>query len=297
MFGGTRRARISSQCLKRAVRQDFIRKSDGNFFQPDELAVRTKRLYKAIADRLADVRKEEEAEVLAKAEIAMSYVKLKAGEGGKTQYLLYLGQNEIAAIAQAIHQHWDKIVPAVDDPKDKGKAKGKKAAASEAPKEVREKIDSIFNGPKAVDLALFGAMLADMPEKNQNAACQVAHAISTHAVEREFDYYTAVDDLRTEDSAGADMMGTVEFNSACFYRYAVVDWEKLIENLQGNNELAQGTAPSWKVLLLPSRAGSKTPSPRTIPPNSWPSGCAITPLRGVWPTPSKRPSAPAGMNP
>ena len=152
LFGGTRRARISSQCLKRAVRQDFIRKSDGNFFQPDELALRTKRLYKAIADRLADVRKEEEAEVLAKAEIAMSYVKLKAGEGGKTQYLLYLGQNEIAAIAQAIHQHWDKIVPAVDDPKDKGKAKGKKAAASEAPKEVREKIDSIFNGPKAVDL-------------------------------------------------------------------------------------------------------------------------------------------------
>jgi CRISPR system Cascade subunit CasC len=81
-------------------------------------------------------------------------------------------------------------------------------------------------------------MLADMPEKNQNAACQVAHAISTHAVEREFDFYTAVDDLKPEDTAGADMMGTVEFNSACYYRYAVVDWVKLVENLQDDMELA-----------------------------------------------------------
>jgi len=96
----------------------------------------------------------------------------------------------------------------------------------------------ILDGGKAVDLALFGRMLANMPEKNQNAACQVAHALSTHAVEREFDFYTAVDDLKPEDTAGADMMGTVEFNSACFYRYAVVDWEKLGQNLQGDTELA-----------------------------------------------------------
>jgi len=61
----------------------------------------------------------------------------------------------------------------------------------------------VFDGGKAVDVALFGRMLADMPEKNQNAACQVAHAISTHAVEREFDFYTAVDDLKPEDTAGA----------------------------------------------------------------------------------------------
>jgi CRISPR system Cascade subunit CasC len=237
LFGGTRRARISSQCLKRAVRQKFIQKKDEGFFQPDELAVRTKRLYKAIAEKLAG--KREEADVLAKAEIALSYVKLKAGDAGKTQYLLFLGQKEIEALAEAIHAYWDKIVPASEDPKDKGKTKGKKATASDAPKEVREKMDSIFNGGKAVDLALFGRMLADMPEKNQNAACQVAHAISTHSVEREFDYYTAVDDLKPEDSAGADMMGTVEFNSACFYRYAVVDWEKLLENLQNDQPLAK----------------------------------------------------------
>ena len=237
LFGGTRRARISSQCLKRAVRQNFIEKKDEGLFQPDELAVRTKRLYKAIADLLAG--KHAEVEVLAKAEIALSYVKLKAGEGGKTQYLLFLGQKEIKALADAIDEYWTEIVPAAEESKEKAKSRGKKATASDAPKEVREKLDSIFNGGKAVDLALFGRMLADMPEKNQNAACQVAHAISTHSVEREFDYYTAVDDLKPEDTSGADMMGTVEFNSACFYRYAVVDWEKLVENLQDDKELAR----------------------------------------------------------
>lgn len=237
IFGGTRRARVSSQCSKRAVRQHFDQKKNEGLFEPDELAVRTKRVYQAIADLLNGKRKK--SEVLAKAEIALSYVKLKAAEGGKTQYLLFLGQKEIAALADAIHECWDQIVSVAEESSEKGKGKGKKAAASGAPMGMKERIDSIFNGGKAVDVALFGRMLADMPEKNQNAACQVAHAISTHAVEREFDFYTAVDDLKPEDTAGADMMGTVEFNSACFYRYAVVDWEKLVRNLQGDTALAE----------------------------------------------------------
>lgn len=236
LFGGTRRARVSSQCLKRAVREHFKELRDNGSFSPDELGVRTKRVYQEIADRLTGRR--ENADALAKAEIALSYVKLKSDKESKTQYLLFLGQAEVAALADAIHQYWDQIVPAVEENGEKGKGKGKKAKASGAPKEVKERVEAIFNGGKAVDVALFGRMLADMPEKNQNAACQVAHAISTHSVEREFDFYTAVDDLKPDDTAGADMMGTVEFNSACFYRYAVVDWEKLVENLHGDRELA-----------------------------------------------------------
>lgn len=236
LFGGTRRARVSSQCNKRTVRGYFEEKKKEGFFSSDELAVRTKRVYQAIADLLDG--KRDRTEVLTKAEIALAYVKLKAAEGGKTQYLLFLGQKEIAALAEAIHEFWDQIVSVTEESIEKGKKKGKKEIASGAPKEVQERIDSIFNGGKAVDIALFGRMLADMPEKNQHAACQVAHAISTHAVEREFDFYTAVDDRKPEDTAGADMMGTVEFNSACFYRYAVVDWEKLVANLENDTDLA-----------------------------------------------------------
>jgi len=68
-----------------------------------------------------------------------------------------------------------------------------------------------------------------------DAACQVAHAISTHKVEMEMDYFTAVDDLLPEGESGSDMIGTVEFNSSCFYRYANIDLEKLAYNLGDTN--------------------------------------------------------------
>ena len=237
-FGGTRRARISSQCLKRAVREYFGKKQEAGVFTVEELATRTKRVFQAIAELLKG--KRDSAEAIAKAEIALSYVKLKAAEGEKTQYLLFLGQKEIASLAAVVDKYWDQIAPAKEETGGDAKKKGgkKKDISSGAPKEVKEQVEAAFNGGKAVDVALFGRMLADMPEKNQNAACQVAHAISTHSVEREFDFYTAVDDLKPEDSSGADMMGTVEFNSACFYRYAVIDWSKLQENLQGDKELS-----------------------------------------------------------
>src|SRR5690606_16261656 len=83
----------------------------------------------------------------------------------------------------------------------------------------------------------FGRMLADLPEVNQDAACQVAHALSTHRVEREFDYFTAVDDKGGADETGAGMIGQVEFNSATFYRYAVIDAHKLLSNLQQDRDL------------------------------------------------------------
>jgi CRISPR system Cascade subunit CasC len=89
-------------------------------------------------------------------------------------------------------------------------------------------------------------MLADLPQVNQDAACQVAHAISTHRVERDFDYFTAVDDVGGPDETGAGMIGQVEFNSATFYRYAALDVSKLLNNLQEDKEL---TASAIEALI------------------------------------------------
>lgn len=139
-------------------------------------------------------------------------------------------------IAELIDQHWDALVPSPTQEEGGGR-RAKRAAREAVPDQIKQALNRVLDGGKALDVALFGRMLADLPEKNQDAACQVAHAISTHAVEREFDFYTAVDDLKPEDNAGADMIGTVEFNSACFYRYAALDLEKLHENLQGDTEL------------------------------------------------------------
>jgi CRISPR system Cascade subunit CasC len=238
LFGGTRRARVSSQCLKRAVRQHFGGLVQENALASDDVAFRTKRVLDALTKSLVKQGRGEE-EAIEKARLALGAIELSVKEDGKSEYLLFLGQREIASIARIIDEKWESL--SASEPvaaEGKKPSKAKKQAAQSADPELKKALDKVFNGGKAVDVALFGRMLADMPEKNQNAACQVAHAISTHSVEREFDFYTAVDDLKPEDTAGADMMGTVEFNSACFYRYAVVNWEKLVENLQDDKELA-----------------------------------------------------------
>jgi CRISPR system Cascade subunit CasC len=225
-FGGTRRARISSQCLKRTVREFF--KSQNNTW----VAHRTKRLVMELNDRLSkrlQTHKDfSEANLHKAVEVAVcslgSKKKVKVDKEQKTDVLLFLSPAEIDAMETAVADSFSDLLK------------------SKIPDAVIQNLNGAIDGDNrarlSVDVALFGRMLAVMPEKNQNAACQVAHALSTHAVEREFDFYTAVDDLKPEDTAGADMMGTVEFNSACFYRYAVVDWTKLLENLQGDAELA-----------------------------------------------------------
>lgn len=238
LFGGTRRARVSSQCLKRAVRKHFAGLVEQNALASDDVAFRTKRVLDVLTKSLIE-KGRPEAEATEKVRLALAAVELPVKEDGKSEYLLFLGQREVSNIANIIDEKWGSIAANETAPTEgKKPGKTKKQAAQSADPELKKALDKVFNGGKAVDVALFGRMLADMPEKNQNAACQVAHAISTHSVEREFDFYTAVDDLKPEDTAGADMMGTVEFNSACFYRYAVVDWEKLKENLQGDAVLA-----------------------------------------------------------
>ena len=231
-FGGTRRARVSSQSFKRAMRMDF--KARGTL-TPDELGERTKRAHEEIARILHRTHQRDEAAALAAAETALGGLGLPVKEG-KSQYLLFLGRDELNRVAVLIDTHWDVLS---EGPADTGgkKAKSKKTAL---PGDLSKELDKALNGSRAVDVALFGRMLADLPEKNADAAAQVAHALGTHAMRgREFDFYTAVDDLKPSDTAGADMLGTVEFGSATYYRYACVDLQKLLDNLGGDAELAE----------------------------------------------------------
>jgi CRISPR-associated protein Cas7/Cse4/CasC subtype I-E len=107
---------------------------------------------------------------------------------------------------------------------------------------------------KAVNVAMFGRMLAEIRsgDMNVDAACQVAHAISTNRVAMEFDYFTAVEELKdlarnqgVEQGAGAGMIGSVGYNSSCFYRYAVIDWEQLVKNLGDDTKLARETVKAF----------------------------------------------------
>ncbi|MDX3905107.1 MAG: type I-E CRISPR-associated protein Cas7/Cse4/CasC [Pigmentiphaga sp.] len=245
IFGGQRRARVSSQCFKRSIR---MMARDYDLIPPAHRGVRTKKLKALLRERLAD-REPEEAE--AKIEVALGAAGLKIKEDGKTEYLLFLGEGEITAFASLIAEHWDQLPTG-------GDKKSKKDAKSALPPELLKKAKALLDGGKAVDVALFGRMLADLPAANQNAACQVAHAISTHRVEREFDYFTAVDDRGGDDETGAGMIGQVEFNSATFYRYAVLDLNKLHENLQGDDDLVLSSVEAFaKAMVLAVPTGKQ----------------------------------------
>jgi CRISPR system Cascade subunit CasC len=228
-FGGYRRARVSSQCFKRAVR---LATREYDLLPSEHCGVRTQKLKALLLEQLRD---RDASEASAKIEVALAAAKLKIKKDGKTEYLLFLGKSEIAGFAKLIHEHWDAL--AIE------------GGANLSP-EIVKQAKSLMNGGKAVDVALFGRMLADLPVANQDAACQVAHAISTHKVEREFDYFTAVDDKGDEDETGAGMIGQVEFNSATFYRYAVLDLQKLLANLQGDRELTHSAIKAFTEALV-----------------------------------------------
>jgi CRISPR system Cascade subunit CasC len=227
-FGGARRARISSQCIKRSLRREFASQA---LLGEYELAVRSKRFLDMLVGQLVeDGRPSDQASSVVHA--ALTSIGIQTGTDGKSQYLLFLGRSEAQAIYEFCSQHWETLLA------ESRQGQRKKAAVSDAMKPLKSELLARLDGGRAVDLALFGRMLADLPAKNIDAASQVAHAISTHRVMPEFDYYTAVDDLKPDDTAGADMIGTVEFNSACYYRYLNVDVDQLINNLQGDTELA-----------------------------------------------------------
>lgn len=222
-FGGVPRARVSSQALKRAARRAFGEHGLGR----DELGVRTRRVLVELTRRLADRGRPEE-QARAVAESALASIGLKVDDNGNNEYLLYLGSGALDQFADRCDQLWDELAAR------RAPTKGKKPN-----QQVGGLTDTdLLNASRAVDVALFGRMIADLPDRNVDAACQVAHAISTHEVRTEFDYFTAVDDLLPDADTGAGMIGTVEFNSACLYRYSNVDTEQLVANLGGDRDLA-----------------------------------------------------------
>jgi len=285
-FGGHRRARISSQCFKRAMRQAM--KDDG-LLRPDDLAERTKLLVTTLRDRFTKKHGKDVAEAEGVARAALAATGLKLESNAKTQYLLFLGNREIDAIEALCLERWDALKPAStgEPATDGGTAapagRGRKKAAPDAPvvdTALSNAFKGLLSGGKAADLALFGRMIADLPERNVEGSCQVAHALSTNAVSVEFDFYTAIDDLKPDDVTGADMLGAIEFNSACYYRYLNLDVDQLTVNLQGDLDLTRRAVEAFvraAVTAVPS--GKQHSMAAQNPPSLV---LAVARERGLW---------------
>jgi len=186
VVGGATRLRLSSQALKRAWRTSDIFAAT----LADHMGQRTQRLGEDVLAHLrAGGMAEDKALTTARA-IAGVFGKIKDAKDSnptRIEQLAFIAPEErAAALALA-----DRALA--------GEKVDEKTAAEAG---LLRRADT------AADIALFGRMLAADPDYNREAAAQVAHAITTHRVAVEDDYYTAVDDLkRPSEDAGAGFLG------------------------------------------------------------------------------------------
>lgn len=217
--GGAPRLRLSSQSVKRALRisEPFQQGLAGHMGQ------RTKLMAKVLLDHLLERGAELATARTMAEEIAKAFGKIepqdrKRPEAVQGTTLAFISPDERACALDLA----DKALAGETLPKDKDLAKT-----------VLRSVDG------AVDIAMFGRMLADNPDFNRDAAVQVSHAITTHRALAEDDYFTAVDDLKTREvDTGGAHLGEHGFGSGVYYLYACVNCDLLVENLGGDKALA-----------------------------------------------------------
>lgn len=214
VIGGTTRARVSSQSWKRQVRlamQDFGIK----------LGIRTKKVEQLMHEALVQAgANEEQAQACGEA----------VSKALSDDTLLFLSETEAQAFAQyAQEQGFD-----ASKLKDKELAKVAKKA-------LNPNVD-------ALDIALFGRMVAKAADMNVEAAASFAHAISTHRVSNEVEFFTALDDK--QDEPGSAHMGSLEFNSATYYRYISLDLGQLAQTMGEEADLKPAIEAFTKALFV-----------------------------------------------
>ncbi|OHP75190.1 type I-E CRISPR-associated protein Cas7/Cse4/CasC [Rothia sp. HMSC062F03] len=252
-FGGIQRQRVSSQAWKSVIRRYFESHLDRS-----KLGVRTRLIADEVVARILssapefDADSAEDAVVQAFTAVGNSkkHVKLEKQEGDKrisdravSNAALFLSNQQIDKLAQAIIEANGEKIP---------------------PKQVKE----ILNTEHGIEIALFGRMVAEAADFNVDAACQVAHALSVHGSEPDFDYYTAVDDVvrASDDATGAGMIGTVEMSSSTFYRYANINLDALNANLGDASVSVEATLAFVRAFIESMPTGKQNSfAARTLP--------------------------------
>lgn len=253
IYGGYQRSRVSSQAWKHAMRAEFPKMVDVS-----QLGVRTKHAVAMVGEEICRIRPDlsDKAEDLASGVIKVTGVKIDkstrvGSENGASvsKYLIFISRSEISKLAEIAIKASDA-----------GDSLEKPTA------ELKKEVSKAFHGTQALDIALFGRMLADAPDLNTDASCQVAHAISVDRTTQEYDYFTAVDDLAASDNAGAAMVDTIGFNSSTLYRYATVCLDSLRDQLGDSKAAAEGIRAFLKAFIESMPTGKQnTFANRTLP--------------------------------
>ncbi|KRL00524.1 hypothetical protein FC81_GL002056 [Liquorilactobacillus capillatus DSM 19910] len=233
LYGGVTRARVSSQSWKRAVRQGFKAENI-------TAGIRTKEAAQLLIDQLMKLDGDlDEKNALEKAIEVFKAAGIKIDKKtNETGALLLVSRGQIEKLAQYALSNVDLS---------------------------KKEIKKVLKSDQSLDLALFGRMVADNPELNVDASTQVAHAISTHEVVPEYDYFTALDDLQPKNNAGAAMLGSLEFNSSTLYRYANVNVNELIYNMDIDSGITGAVAFIKEFLLTMPSGKQNTFANKTLP--------------------------------
>lgn len=257
-FGGVQRARVSSQSWKRAIR------SMARELQPDVFAgTRTRYVIRDLKARFAEAgRSEQEAQELAEA-TADALGKPDSIEKGNVKTLLYFSPMEMENVVRAVLAAGfaeplgralegasvlqEATVTNDDKAADKAR-KGREKARNELVKICEKPAKELRKAVKdAADIAVFGRMVADDHTLTIEGAGLFSHALSTHHAANEVEFFSAVDDTPDveEQGAGAGHIGTLEFNSACYYRYVGLN----LDLLRDGGHLAHFSDAEFRTVL------------------------------------------------
>ena len=230
VYGGVTRARVSSQAWKHAMRAAFAENARL------DVGKRTKKAADLVKEQILVLDSEQKkADKMAKE--ALKYVGIKSDDKKGTDALIFISSAQAKALAEL--------------------------AVGGCTKDEKYE-EALIENPSA-DMVLFGRMVAQKASLNYDAAAQVAHSISTHAVQNEYDYFTAVDDCQAEDNAGAGHLGTVEYNSSTLYRYATVNVMELAGKL-GAEQAAETVRAFGEAFLFSMPTGRQNSfANRTLP--------------------------------
>lgn len=222
VFGGTQRARVSSQSWKRPIRMMAKEKAPSLF-----AGQRTRFLVRELQKAFLEKGKEEnDARLLATA-AADAIGKLDNPEKGNVKTLLYFSPLELEGVVEAMCEieFGNELADAYSEETEKTK---KEKALKKVSKETKKAVKHFGGKVKdAADIAIFGRMVADDHSLMVEGAGLFSHAISTHSTDNEIDFFSAVDDMNTMEDEGAGHIGDIEFNSACYYRYVGLNLDML----------------------------------------------------------------------
>ncbi|OLS12947.1 MAG: hypothetical protein RBG13Loki_3433 [Promethearchaeota archaeon CR_4] len=274
LFGDVRRARISSQCLKRSIRKSQVLADE---MKDITMGWRTRKLPELVRKTLIEKKVSPDlamASALKVAQFGKKKVKKTSKAGGKkvaedaeepeeageteeevesvpseskdiqTAQIMFLTPSEVDAVIETIYSA----------------IQGKTASeiGNLSQDDLQREIDKKKKASITPDIALFGRMITSDAFINVQASIQVAHAISTNKIEHDFDYFTAVDDLKklsgSSDDLGAGMIGDVEFNSACYYKYFSLDTDNFISNIVGDKNSKEQDEQAKQLLKKTIRA-------------------------------------------